>query len=406
MRILMPCAAFPPFIDGGGPVSSMMLAKMLIGEGHDVRVVHVSDEDRHETYEGIPVHRIKSLNLYWNYYEPRPTWQKMLWHALENGNPRAFFAMSREIADFKPDLVLTVSIENINVATWAAAKAAGVPVAHTVFSSFMMCWNGVMQKNGEDCQGQCRGCRVTSFGRRQLSRLVDTLIGESHDIIQRHLDEGYFPNAESARIPAAIEEVCATEPRPFPKDRPFRIGFLGVHTRFKGLGVLADAARTLSDDLNIEFVIGGKGQGPFAEEVRTRFPQDRTRFLGWTTPKDFFPQIDSLVYPTLGREAFGRASIEAFSHAVPVISTDRGGVAENIDNGVNGYHFVSENVAALRERIEAIASDPRAYVRMSEGALRSAHLYLKPHVGRELSKTLEATFDRVTATKNATDSVK
>lgn len=394
MRILMPCAAFPPFADGGGPVSSLLLAKMLVAAGHEVRVVNVGDDDRHETYEGVPVHRIPSLNIYWNYYTPRPAWKKLVWHALENGNPRAFLAMRREIADFRPDIMLTVSIENTNVASWAAARAAGIPVAHTIFSAFMMCWNGVMQREGENCRSQCVRCYAGSFGRRQFSRLVDAVIGESRDIVQRHLDEGYFPRAGAYRVPAVIDAVHATTPRALPADRPFRVGFLGVQTRFKGFAVLAEAARRLASHDTIEFVIGGTGRDGFAEETRALFPEHRTTFLGWTTPAAFFPQVDLLVYPTIGREAFGRATIEAFSHAVPVISTDIGGVAENIEDGVNGYHAAAGDPVALAACIERVAGSPDLYARLSRGALDAAADYLEPAVRETLETALFETLER------------
>ncbi|WP_051241695.1 glycosyltransferase [Stappia stellulata] len=394
MRILMPCAAFPPFADGGGPISSLLLAKMLVAAGHDVRVVNVGEDDRHEIYEGVPVHRIRSLNIYWNYYTSRPAWKKLVWHALENGNPRAFLAMRREISDFRPDIMLTVSIENINVASWAAARAAGIPVAHTIFSAFMMCWNGVMQRDGKNCPAQCASCYAGSFGRRQFSRLVDAVIGESRDIVQRHLDEGYFPRAAAYRVPAVIDAVHADAPRSLPADRPLRVGFLGVQTRFKGFGVLAEAARLLSAQGNVEFVIGGTGRDSFAEETRALFPVNRTRFLGWTTPAEFFPQVDLLVYPTIGREAFGRATIEAFSHAVPVISTDIGGVAENIADGVNGYHAAAGDAAALAACIERIAASPDLYARLSKGALEAAADYLEPAVCSILESALSRTLER------------
>ena len=97
VRILMACAAFPPFIDGGGPISAMIVAKLLRAAGHDVEVVNVAGEDKHEIFDGVPVHRLRSLNIDWNYRLPRPAWKKLVWHALENFNPRAFFAMRREI---------------------------------------------------------------------------------------------------------------------------------------------------------------------------------------------------------------------------------------------------------------------------------------------------------------------
>ncbi|MCV0426940.1 MAG: glycosyltransferase, partial [Roseibium sp.] len=219
MRILMPCAAFPPFIDGGGPISALQIAHMLKKEGHDIRILHVSDEEKIEEFEGIPVKRMPSLNIYWNYYEPRSKLQKITWHLLENGNPRAFFAMRKEMQEFQPDVVHTVSIENINVATWAAAKSLGIPVAHTIHSAFLMTWKGVMQKAGKPLDRQTFPDRMTSIGKRFFSRFVDLVIGESNDVVQRHLKEGYFKNAISRCIPGAIPDEIADHPRLYPADR-------------------------------------------------------------------------------------------------------------------------------------------------------------------------------------------
>ncbi|MEP0234559.1 MAG: glycosyltransferase [Parasphingorhabdus sp.] len=389
MRILMPCAAFPPFADGGGPISSFIIAKMLVAEGHDLLVVNVGDDDTHEVYEGIPVHRIHSQNIYWNYYTPRPAWKKMVWHALENGNPKAYLTMKQEISSFRPDVVITISIENTNVATWAAAHALGVPVVHITFSTFLMCWNATMRKNDHNCVQQCIGCKVTSIGKKFLSRFVDGVIGESEDIIRRHTEEGYFANAVTQRIPAAISKVQTTKPRNFPKTRPFRVGFLGVHTRFKGLETLAQAAQLLPEDLHVEFVIAGTGHGAFAEQVRDQFPAHKTKFAGWVNPEAFLQDVDLLIYPTIGREAFGRASIEAFAHAVPVVSTDIGGVAENIKEGFNGFSFRAGDPISLKDAILKIAASEQLYEDLSKGALASASEYLQPSLGRMYTRFLD-----------------
>jgi glycosyltransferase involved in cell wall biosynthesis len=391
MRILMPCATFPPVIDGGGTISALMLAKMLVSEGHDVRVVHVGDRDQEEVYEGIRVHRIPSLNLYWDYYKPRAAWKKAAWHLLENGNPRAYVAMRREIRAFAPDIVLTVSIENINVATWAAARSLGVPVAHTLHSAFLMCWKGVMQRNGRNCERQCRSCRLTSIGKRQFSRLVDTVIGESNDVIKRHRVEGYFPNAITRRIPATIKKIYADAPRQLPTDRPARIGFIGVHTAFKGLGVLAEAAALMPAEARVEFFIAGSGRDAFAEEIRKRFPAESTQFLGWSAPDAFLDKIDVLAVPTIGREAFGRVVVEAFSHAVPVVGTNLGGIAETIRPGVNGYQVPPSDPAALKDSLLQVLAEPRHYRELSTGALASAGEYLQDTVAAAYTDVLGET---------------
>lgn len=396
MRLLMACAAFPPNLPGGAQTSSFMLAKMLQGQGIDVTVVNVGDRNELDEVQGIPVRRIKSPNVYWDYLKRRPNWKKPIWHLLENGNPFALSAMRRQIAEVKPDMLMTVSIENINVASWAAAKLAGLPVAHTAFNSFLMCWNSVMQKNSENCTRQCGSCKATSLGKKFFTRYVDGVVGESQDVLNRHMAEGYFPNAIMKRIPAVLPRLFTDTPRSFPTDRPLRVGFLGLHSHFKGVSYLGDAAAMMPADANVEFHIAGEGaeRDNYGEEVRRRFPADRTTFYGWVKADEYLREIDVLVYPSIGREAFGRASIEAFAHAVPVISTSIGGVAENIADGVNGFHVPPADAGAIREAILRLAGSPTTYERLSRGALTSARSYLPDHLGAEFKTFLGAVMTR------------
>lgn len=406
MRILMACAAFPPFIDGGGPISALLLARMLQDEGHDVRVLNAGDHDADEMIEGVPVRRIAAPNVYWNYRVPRPTWKKLVWHGLENGNPRAFSAMRREIRAFAPDILLTDSIENINVATWAAARSLGVPVAHTIRSAFLLCWRGVMQRQGVNCDGQCLTCWTSALGKRFFSRFVDGVCGESDDVISRHVERGYFPNALVRRIPGAIERIVAEGPRAAPRDRPLRIGFIGVHTRFKGLDVFGRAAARLVETLpeaSVAFHVAGTGNAEDEARLTADFPRDHTRFWGWVDPQDFFPEIDLLVFPSVGHEAFGRVAVEAFAHAVPVVGSDLGGIAETVRDGVNGLLFPAADDAALADRLTRVARDPDLYDTLSRGAHAAAHAYLRPTIAGLYTQFLQDTMTHHHARPIATD---
>ncbi len=374
MRILMACAAFPPFIDGGGPISAMMVAKLLISAGHDLEVVNVSGEDKHEIYDGVPVRRLKTLNIDWNYRLPRPGWKKLIWHALENFNPRAYLVMRREIRRFKPDIVLTDSIENINVATWAAAKSCGVPVCHILRSAFLLCWKASMRRGNDNCERACSSCQVSSYGKKVFSRYVDAVIGETDFIMGRHLEHGYFPNATSHRVPGVVS-VGAQKPRTSAPATPLRFGFIGVHDPVKGLDTLALAAQRLSDNPDVTFAIAGSTESDYSKSLQQKFPATNTRFLGWTKPADFFPGIDVLVVPSLFREPFGRVVIEAFAHGVPVIGARSGGIPESIRHGVDGFLFEAGDDAALARQIADLAASPEAIPALSAAALEAARRY-------------------------------
>lgn len=377
-RILMACAAFPPFIDGGGPISAMMVAKLLIARGHEVEVVNVSGEDKHEIFDGVPVRRLKSPNVDWNYRLPRPAWRKALWHALENFNPRAFFVMRREMKRFRPEIVLTDSIENVNVATWAAAKSLGLPTVHILRSAFLLCWKASMRKGGGNCGRACGSCQATSYGKKLTSRFVDAVVGETGFIVGRHLEHGYFPNAKPHIVPGAITEIVAPGPRAAPEGRPVRFGFIGVLDPVKGLDTLAAAARRLAPG-QAEFLIAGTGFGDYAETLPAKFPAD-ARFLGWTKPADFFPEIDVLVVPSLFQEPFGRVAIEAFAHGVPVIAARSGGLPETIEPGFNGDVFKPGDDVELAEKLASLAAQPQRIARLSAGALASGAKYLTPRI--------------------------
>ncbi len=381
MRILMACAAFPPFIDGGGPISAMMVAKLLIASGHEVEVVNVSGEDKHEIFDGVPVRRLPSLNIDWNYRLPRPAWKKLIWHGLENFNPRALVVMRREIRRFRPDIVLTDSIENINVATWGAAKLCGVPTAHILRSAFLLCWKASMRRGDENCGRACGSCQASSYGKKLMSRFVDALIGETEFIIGRHIEHGYFPHASAHRIPGVLPNVTADKPRSTPPDRPIRFGFIGVHDPVKGLDTLAAAATRLAGRPGIAFHIAGSGKDEYSASLRKKFPAANTRFLGWVKPEEFFPEIDVLVVPSLFREPFGRVVIEAFGHGVPVIGARSGGIPESIDPAVSGLLFQPGDDAELAGHIAALADDPAMIARLSEGALAATRRYLPDVIG-------------------------
>ncbi|KQV84249.1 glycosyltransferase [Rhizobium sp. Root1220] len=374
MRILMACAAFPPFIDGGGPISAMMVAKLLLADGHDLEVINVSGEDKREIYDGVPVRRLPSLNIDWNYRLPRPAWKKFLWHALENFNPRAFVIMRREIRRFKPDIVLTDSIENINVATWAAARSCSVPVCHILRSAFLICWKASMRRGNDNCVRACSSCQTSSYGKKLLSRYVDAVIGETDFIISRHLEHGYFPNASSHKVPGAVPASARREPRSPPSGQ-MRFGFIGVHDPVKGLDTLALAAHRLVNNSNVGFVIAGHAKSDYSKSLPQKFPKENTRFLGWTKPEEFFPHIDVLVVPSLFREPFGRVVIEAFAQGVPVIGARSGGIPESIEPGTDGYLFDPGDEVALAALIADMAAAPEKIPALSHAALEAARRY-------------------------------
>ena len=281
MRILCAAAAYPPYAEGGGPVASESIAKALCARNHVVRVITVADGESSEWRNGVEIKTLSSLNIYWNYWIKQPPVKKAIWHLLENFNPRAFFRMRREIAEFRPDVVLTLSIENINVATWIAAWLAGCPCVHMVQSYFLMCWRGSMFSKNKNCARRCFQCRVASMGKKLCARSVRGVTAESLHSLNLHYDNGYFRGVKAKVIPAAVNSPVTSTHRD-QQVGDIRVGFIGLLTPNKGIATLAQAATLLGNDAPFQYLIAGRGRPEFVQELQALFPSSKTKFLGWT----------------------------------------------------------------------------------------------------------------------------
>lgn len=67
-------------------------------------------------------------------------------------------------------------------------------------------------------------------------------------------------------------------------------------------------------------------------------------------------------------ETFGLTALEAMSAGLPVIVPTEGGIAEIVEDGINGYKMDVQDLEAIGRQIEAIFSDESLYARLSEGA--------------------------------------
>lgn len=398
MRIQLICAAFPPFGKGGGPATSALIARGLVAAGHQVEVITASDTPLDETRDGYHVRSIGSPNLYADYWQPRPGWKKAAWHVLENFNPRAYLRMRREIRRFAPDLVATVSIENVNVATWLAARRAGVPVLHFLHSYFLLCWRGSLFRDGARCVARCGSCRALSIGKEALSRHVDAVAGESRFVIDAHRAHGLFGAASRFVVPTpATADGAIAEPAARGQAPVVTIGYIGNISAEKGVATLAVAARALvaRHGEAVRFVVAGSGAPALMAELAQAFPGAATRFLGWCRPEDFYAEVDLVVVPSLWDEPYGRVSVEPLQHGIPVIVARSGGLPENIVDGVSGRSFEAGDAAALATILGELVADRAALAALSRGAAARASDYgFDRFVGR-----LDAMAEAVVAAK-------
>jgi N-acetyl-alpha-D-glucosaminyl L-malate synthase BshA len=100
--------------------------------------------------------------------------------------------------------------------------------------------------------------------------------------------------------------------------------------------------------------------------------RDRIHFLGkQDNVHDLLPLADLMLMPS-EMESFGLAALEAMACRVPAIATRVGGVAELIDDGVNGLLFDVGDTDAMAHAAIALLSDPARLEALSTAARKTA----------------------------------
>lgn len=74
-------------------------------------------------------------------------------------------------------------------------------------------------------------------------------------------------------------------------------------------------------------------------------------------------------------ETFGLTALEAMSAALPVIVPTQGGVAELVEDGINGYKIDVCHLEKIEEKIVEILSDEHLYARLSKSAYEKAQSF-------------------------------
>ncbi|PXW94959.1 glycosyltransferase involved in cell wall biosynthesis [Sphaerotilus hippei] len=376
MKILVVTGSYVPHVRGGAEYSTQITAQALSALGHDVTVLTCADAGRREdvldTDGCTRIVRIPSPNLYWNYHTPTAAWKRVVWHLRENFNGDALEGVEREIFSIAPDVIWTSTIENFGPLAWEAAARVGVPVVHTLRSYYVSCYRGTCFSGAKTCSGPCPVCAVATVGRRLSAPLVDGVVGIS-DFILAH-ERHHFPSARTRVIANPIAPGTLQRPREgWLGPRP-RFGFIGRLEPEKGIESCLEAWSQLPAG-SASLLVAGQGRPDDVMRWRRSHADPAIEFAGWMPAADFYRQVDYVLVPSRWNEPFGRVVIEAqASGAVPIVS-DRGGLPELVQHGVDGWVFGSDIADDLAAVMRAAVTGVRAYAGMSRAAVARAGLY-------------------------------
>jgi glycosyltransferase involved in cell wall biosynthesis len=204
---------------------------------------------------------------------------------------------------------------------------------------------------------------------------VDLFLAPSRFLLERYVDWG-IPR-ERIRFEDYGRQRRAPLPEPPPTRAPSRIGFFGQISHFKGADVLVKAMRILGEEgVDAHCWLHGANlelqPEPFQEELGRLLAatEERVTFAG-RYDHDELPRlmesVDWVVVPSIWWENSPLVIQEAFLHGRPVICSDIGGMAEKVDDDVNGLHFRAGDPRSLAAVLRSAVADPRLAQRLRAG---------------------------------------
>ena len=422
MRILLSTFAFLPESVGGTEVYVAALSRELKACGHEVVVVIPASEETRSggryVLEGIDVRRCRA-----------------------NG----FLELLEE---FRPDIVHFHPLTGGDLLSWVeASHDKKIPNVCTYHTPTLTCGRGDMLQYGEhECDGRldarvCASCVLHSRGLPRLAsiavaswlprrtsewRFVPRKVRSALSIAsQRHVHRQAWDRlvacvdhwvsvaawvkdllvrngVDPSRVTTSRQGVCAASDAGCKlSDRPMDravIGFLGRIHPHKGLHVLIESLGHVEGD-GLELRIAG-APSTFGRDyanglVKQTRDDPRIRWLGGVSPDctlPFLSELDVLVVPYLGFETGPMTVLEAWAAGTPVIGSNRGGIAEWIEQFGGGQLFPPGDSAALTRilaqgfptRFSALrAQVPREVRRMSDVADEMVHLYSRVQKSRK-----------------------
>lgn len=349
MKIMLVNSYYYPEIYGGAEFSVKKLAEALHYAGNDVCVLCSGTEESKEIINGVSVVRFVSKNI----ARACDTNQvgflvKKIRRFHELYNIKNYKAIDKAVKDFCPDVIHTNNLYNITPVIWKVAKDNNVPLVHTLRDYYLICPRVSLRckrTNGKDCVNPSVFCKYHRKKNIAYSNYVDIVTAPSKITLDMIINEGLFKKAHKKVVVNAIdyeEDVAEGKLKEkeshFNTTRTIRFVYLGTLTEQKGIRWLIDSFNCITNKDRAELIIAGKGDmEDYVEESCKR--NSHIRFVGFlseTKVDELLDQTDVLVCPSLWDEPFGRVVLDAYKHAMPVISSNKGALPELVKDGYSG----------------------------------------------------------------------
>lgn len=140
----------------------------------------------------------------------------------------------------------------------------------------------------------------------------------------------------------------------YPEDDVVDFVYVGRMMKEKGFELYLDAAEYISKKYrNVVFHICGSYEDNYKDRVDSLVKEGIINYHGLVDDMvEIYKSIDCTVHPTYYPEGMSNVLLESLACGRPIITTDRPGCKEIVDDGVNGYIVKQNDLNDLIEKVE------------------------------------------------------
>jgi glycosyltransferase involved in cell wall biosynthesis len=376
VKILIGVHQFFPEFYAGTERYALNIAKYLKKLGHSVKVFTYGLTDdgysqginkniliKKYEYENIPVIAVKHkkpIDYTFNLEEP-------------NLFEEALYFMSRE----KFDIFHCAHPYRI-YASLKAASSLGIKTVLMLTDYWLICPLGIMLRAdnticsgpdyGRKCVKYCFTAKsLTDMGKRikhveMLLNCVDVVLSPSKFLIKMFSINKAI-SSDRFKLSRHGFDYSKKKRHNFnKKESPLTFGFIGTIQYHKGVHVLVEAFRKIkTDNIKLKIWGGDFGDRLYFEKIKKMAAKDkRIEMLGqydFNDIEDVLGDIDVIVVPSIWYENAPLTITTSHAYGIPVIASDVGGMAEMVEDGVNGLTFKVGDASDLAKKISMFIED-------------------------------------------------
>lgn len=373
MRILIIIHGYPPYYMAGSEVYTYNLARQLAKTNEVFVFCRFEDKTKplysffDKTSEGINIRYI-------NNYEPKNAtfYDKYLNPTIDD--------MFRYYVNFvKPDVVHIGHLSHLSTQIPIIAKREfGLPVLFTIHDFWMFCHRGQLI-NPEDWKicplpniEQCTHCAAFHYNKpdfpaeqirqrtehiRHVIDCVDVFFAPSHTLEKFYIEMG----VDREKIFYSKYGFNISAIKNHKKSNRFEVifGFTGRIIHTKGVHLLCEAFSKVEG--NARLVVWGDADSEYGRDLMQKYSGKNIEFKGRYHNDELQQVLDSfdvLVCPSIWLENAPLVIQEAQAAQIPVLVSDRGGMAELVHDGIDGFTFRLGDADDLRKKMQRIVDNP------------------------------------------------